>query len=242
MSMPGVTAVRWTNEGLYSGMKDHFALVRIEAGHRDWIANNQRWSGGPGSLQVKQPGDVHREVGLDGPVTIQLVVVPNELVEHAGGLRAVPLIPAGDARGAAMQRLHDAIGAGVDRLTLEVAMTEALASVASSSPTATGHSRPVARAIELLRARFADDVTLDDLAAHAGLDKFHLCRAFRVQVGMPPYAYLTRFRIMRAKHLLEAGVRPSDIAPKVGLYDQSQLNRHFRRIVGVTPGRYARRA
>jgi len=45
---------------------------------------------------------------------------------------------------------------------------------------------------------------------------------------------------MRAKELLAAGVRPSEIAPRVGFYDQSQLNRHFRRIVGTTPGAYAR--
>jgi AraC-like DNA-binding protein len=45
---------------------------------------------------------------------------------------------------------------------------------------------------------------------------------------------------MHAKQLLAAGVPPSDVAPQVGLYDQSQLNRHFRRIVGTTPGRYAR--
>jgi len=45
---------------------------------------------------------------------------------------------------------------------------------------------------------------------------------------------------MRAKELLAAGVRPNEIAPRVGLYDQSQLNRHFRRIVGITPAAYAR--
>jgi len=45
---------------------------------------------------------------------------------------------------------------------------------------------------------------------------------------------------MRAKELLATGLRPSEIAPRVGLYDQSQLNRHFRRIVGTTPGAYAR--
>ena len=43
----------------------------------------------------------------------------------------------------------------------------------------------------------------------------------------------------RAKELLAAGVKPSEIAPRVGLYDQSQLNRHFRRLVGTTPGAYA---
>jgi AraC-like DNA-binding protein len=55
---------------------------------------------------------------------------------------------------------------------------------------------------------------------------------------MPPHAYLTRLRIMRAKELLATGERPSSIAPQVGFYDQSQLTRHFRRIVGTTPARY----
>ena len=47
-----------------------------------------------------------------------------------------------------------------------------------------------------------EPVTLEDLADHAALDKFHLCRAFREQIGMPPHAYLTRLRILRAKRLL----------------------------------------
>jgi len=97
----------------------------------------------------------------------------------------------------------------------------------------------VRRALALMRERLADALTLDELADHARLDKFHLCRAFRSQVGMPPHAYLTQLRILHAKQLLAAGTRPKDIAPQVGLYDQSQLNRHFRRIVGMTPGQFS---
>lgn len=233
-------ASRWQLDELYSGMKDHVVFGRIEAGHREWLAGSKRWSGGPGTMMVMQPGDVHRDIASDGPVTFHLVGLSDALVAQAGPLRAVPRLTPDDPRGATLQRLHDAVFAGAGRLTIEVALTEALASLTSTRFDSAPHSRPVARAMELLRARFADTVTLDELAAHAGLDKFHLVRAFRAQVGMPPYAYLTRFRIMRAKHLLVAGVRPSDVAPRVGLYDQSQLNRHFRRIVGVTPGRYAR--
>ena len=55
---------------------------------------------------------------------------------------------------------------------------------------------------------------------------------------MPPHTYLTHLRIQRARKLLAEGVRASDLAPRVGLYDQSLLTRHFRRIVGVTPARY----
>jgi AraC-like DNA-binding protein len=149
-------------------------------------------------------------------------------------------LAAGDTRGAAFQRLHRAVQAGAGRLALEVAVAEAISALAAIGSAKCEYTRPVRRAIELLRERLDDEVTLDALADHAATDKFHLCRAFRTQVGLPPHAYLTRLRIMRAKQLLAAGVKPSEIAPRVGLYDQSQLNRHFRRIVGTTPGAYAR--
>ena len=85
-----------------------------------------------------------------------------------------------------------------------------------------------------------EKITLDALAEHAGLDKFHLVRAFRAEVGLPPYEYLTHVRISRAKELLQRGMRVAEAAQAVGFYDESQLHRHFRRIVGLPPGVYAR--
>src|SRR5262245_18106746 len=58
-------------------------------------------------------------------------------------------------------------------------------------------SRAVRRARTFLLDGLADKFTLDDLAADAALDKFHLVRAFRAAVGVPPYEYLTHLRIAR---------------------------------------------
>jgi AraC-like DNA-binding protein len=38
--------------------------------------------------------------------------------------------------------------------------------------------------------------------------------------------------------MIAAGTRPADAAAAVGFADQSHLNRHFKRILGITPGRY----
>ncbi|WP_437501057.1 helix-turn-helix domain-containing protein [Sorangium sp. So ce1099] len=239
--VPGVRATRWSTDELYGGMKELYAIARIEVGRSEWWSRGKVWSCGPGSLQILQPGDVHRDISRDGPGTGQCVAFSAHMVESVIGRVCVhPLLDAGDERGAAFHRLHQAVRAGADRLVLEVAVAEAIDALAAVGDARYEYTRPVRRAIELLREQLAEPVTLDDLAAHAGLEKFHLCRAFRTQVGMSPYAYLTRLRIMRAKEMLVAGVRPRDIAPQVGLYDQSQLNRHFRRIVGTTPGQYAR--
>jgi AraC-like DNA-binding protein len=241
VSVAGLRALRWSSDELYIGMKETYTITRVEAGRSSFFTRGKVWSSSPGSLRIQAPGDVVRDLARDGPATYQIVAFQPRTVESVNNKVCVhPHLAAGDPRGAAFQRLHDAVHADACGLALEVAVAEAIAAFAAIRDTRNEHTRPVRRALELLRERLDEMVTLDALADHAGTDKFHLCRAFRAQVGLPPHAYLTRLRIMRAKELLAAGVRPSEIAPRVGLYDQSQLNRHFRRIVGTTPGAYAR--
>ena len=241
VSVPGLRALRWWSDELYVGMKETYTITRVEAGRSSFLTRGKVWSSGPGSLRIQEPGDVVRDLSRDGPATYQIVALPRHTVEgESGKLTIYSHLAPGDSRGAAYQRLHSAVTVGAERLELEVAVTEAISAFAAICSAKCEYTRAVRRAIELLRERLDDEVTLDALADHAATDKFHLCRAFRTQVGLPPHAYLTRLRIMRAKELLAAGVRPSEVAPRVGLYDQSQLNRHFRRIVGTTPGAYAR--
>lgn len=241
VSVPTLRAIRWWSDEPYARMKETYTIARVESGHSEWWRDGTLRRSGPGSLHISQPGDVHRNVSRDGPITLQIVSLPPRTVESViSKVRVHRQLDGNDERAAAFHRLLDAVQAGADRLALEVAVTEAIGALAPTGGARPDHTRPVRRAIELLRAQLAGTVTLDDLAEHAGLDKFHLCRAFRAQVGVPPYAYLTQLRIMRAKELLAAGMKPSDIARQVGLYDQSHLNRHFRRIVGTTPAQYAR--
>lgn len=240
-SSPEVRAFRITQESNVLCVKEYYAVGRTERGRGEWNVRGKLWRGGPGSVRVMEPGDVHRDVSRDGPTVFTVVRLPADEIERlreAGKVVSAPHLEAGDARAAAFHRLHDAVCAGADRMALEVALAEAVATFARLCDASSEHTRPVRRAVEYLLERFAEPVTLDALADYAGLDKFHLCRAFRAQIGMPPHAYLTHLRIRQAQRLLSSGVRASDLAPRVGLYDQSQLTRHFRRIVGTTPARY----
>jgi AraC-like DNA-binding protein len=241
--VPGVRVLRVSGDHLHSGMKEMYSIGHIEAGRSEWWSGGKVWSLTPGAFQLLQPGDVYRDVSRDGPGAVQVISLLPSMVEAVTGkIRVRSRLDADDPSAAPFRRLHGAVRAGADRFELEIAVAEAIAALGTLGDAAIDHTRPVRRALELLRERLADTVTLDDLAAHADFDKFHLCRAFRAQVGMPPHAYRTHLRIMRAKELLAAGAKPSDVAARVGLYDQSQLNRHFRRIVGTTPARYAARA
>ena len=160
-------------------------------------------------------------------------------------------LQAGDPRVAPLAALHRLLLSGGDASTaaLESACCEALRAMCELTTARTRPPRPrgawgaaVVRARALLDESFTETISLDALATHARLDKFHLCRAFRDEVGLPPHAYVTHRRIGLARALLARGVPQAEVAVRVGLYDQSQLHRHFKRIVGVTPGEYARAA
>jgi AraC-like DNA-binding protein len=225
------------------GVKEHYGVGRIEHGVTEWWGNGKVWRSVAGSVLIKQPGDVVRHLAHRGATTFMAVLLPAHEVAQIlweGRPCVIPQLEPNDERGAPFQRLMNAVSAGADRLSLEVALAEAISALAIVTSARPEYSRPVRRALECIRARLSDSITLDDLAEHAELDKFHLCRAFRAQIGMPPHTYLTHLRIARAKTLLRDGVRASDLAPLVGIYDQAQLTRHFRRLVGTTPGRYAK--
>jgi AraC-like DNA-binding protein len=92
----------------------------------------------------------------------------------------------------------------------------------------------------LIDSRFRESVTLRETADALHAHPAHLVRAFSRAFGMSPHQYLTSRRIDLARRLLLDGVPPSQAATEAGFYDQSHLSRHFRHIVGTSPGRYAR--
>jgi AraC-like DNA-binding protein len=99
---------------------------------------------------------------------------------------------------------------------------------------------PLARRLrELLDARLVEGIPLAEAAAQLGAHPSHLVRSFGKEFGISPHRYLTGRRLDRARGLLLTGMRPADVAGAVGFHDESHLTRHFRALLGTTPGRYA---
>ncbi|MEH6368023.1 MAG: AraC family transcriptional regulator, partial [Pseudomonas marincola] len=94
------------------------------------------------------------------------------------------------------------------------------------------------RARDYLHAHLEQDVSLDELAAVAGVDRFRLTRAFKAAFGLAPHAYLVQLRLAQARRRLAAGETPAQVAVTLGFSDQSHLGRWFRRAYGLTPAGY----
>ncbi|MFD4502086.1 AraC family ligand binding domain-containing protein [Streptomyces sp. NPDC058457] len=91
---------------------------------------------------------------------------------------------------------------------------------------------------ELLDERVADGLAMAEAARLLHAHPAHLVRAFSGAYGIAPHQYLMSRRVGRARRLLLDGVPPGETAAATGFYDQAHLTRHFRKLVGVPPGRY----
>ncbi|MCM1968811.1 AraC family transcriptional regulator [Streptomyces sp. G1] len=140
-------------------------------------------------------------------------------------------------------QLHTALARPGEELEAESRLTlvgERLQEHLRARPEDTRRADPVLarRLRELLDSRVVEGVSLQEAAGLLDAHPTHLVRAFSSAYGIAPHQYLTSRRVDRARRLLLAGARPADVAPGAGFYDQAHLSRHFRRLVGVSPGRY----
>ncbi|MFF7866664.1 AraC family transcriptional regulator [Streptomyces qaidamensis] len=203
----------------------------------------------PGSIVVLEPGEMHTggPAACDGYAYQALYAEPGLLTDGTlGGLphfRDPVLHDPELAR--ALRAAHTDISACPDPLEAESRLPWLLTALARRHSTARATSDTVTGAggiARTVRDRLADELldppSLALLATDLGLSRYQLLRAFRTTMGVPPYAWLAQHRVARARGLLEAGLRPAEVAGLVGFADQAHLTRWFRRVLGVTPAAY----
>lgn len=93
-------------------------------------------------------------------------------------------------------------------------------------------------AVQLMRDTPNGKLPLEDLAAVAGLSKYHFVRCFKKATGLAPLQYHMQLRLSEARQRLRRGVHPGEVAHALGFYDQSHFINAFRRVMGVTPNNY----
>ncbi|HVW18949.1 MAG TPA: AraC family transcriptional regulator [Solirubrobacteraceae bacterium] len=100
-------------------------------------------------------------------------------------------------------------------------------------------ARHLLRAKDLADARYADPLTVDDMARAAGLSRAHFSREFRRAFGEPPHSYLLTRRLERAAALLRTTDRSvADVCLSVGLCSVGSFTSSFTRAFGRSPSAY----
>ncbi|MCL1125000.1 helix-turn-helix transcriptional regulator [Shewanella surugensis] len=93
---------------------------------------------------------------------------------------------------------------------------------------------------QFLDAQPQANVSLVELANLVNLNPCYLLRQFQRHFGLPPHTYQIQLRLRLAKQLISQGASLLDVALECGFHDQSHFSRHFKKTLGVTPGKYAK--
>ena len=89
-----------------------------------------------------------------------------------------------------------------------------------------------------LDEKYLEELILDDLAKSFDLSVVHLIRVFKKEFGLPIHSYILNKKVHFAKELLSSNLPIIEVAQNSGFFDQSHLNRSFKRIFQITPKEY----
>ena len=101
---------------------------------------------------------------------------------------------------------------------------------------AAGQDQRLCRAIAAIHTRYADPLSLDELARTAGMSRSMFATRFKAVLGESPVAYLTRWRMLEARELVVAeGLSTAAISHRVGYESDIAFGRAFKRLFGQSP-------
>lgn len=93
----------------------------------------------------------------------------------------------------------------------------------------------IRRLIAYIDRHLSEDLTVEALAEHSYLSKFHLMRKFKAEVGVSLHEYISQRRLICARDLIAMGEPVTDVCFKVGYHSYSSFFRGYVKLFGVSP-------
>ncbi len=81
-------------------------------------------------------------------------------------------------------------------------------------------------------------ISTKDICLHLNISSTHLISCFKIKTGLTPHNFILNLKVAKAKELLDKGDDICKVALDIGFFDQSHLNRVFKRFESITPYEY----
>ncbi|NKJ46872.1 AraC family transcriptional regulator [Burkholderia sp. SG-MS1] len=226
---------------------DTYAIGRTLAGVQRFSYRRSQRNSLPGNTLVLHPDEPHDgQAGTAEGFQYRMIYIEPAIFQEVLGGRALPFLEGGvttDPRlAAATATLLQHVGYTLEPLEQSDALAEAARALAAAAGVPARRSKgdflAARRARDYLHVNCARVVTLDELEAATGRDRWSLSHDFRMFYGTSPYRYLTMRRLDAVRRMLLAGTSLAHAAASAGFADQSHMTRHFSKTFGLTPGRW----
>lgn len=216
------------------------------------VAGSATLAAPAGRVMAIDPGAIHHEALADEPPRYIAIFVERLLFE--GEFARYPVLtptpfnfrsfsPNRDLTGLLKEFMNEAETRlpGRDTLLASIglriihSLIRAALDVASP-PDRIGSRVEIHRTIQHIQTHAGDKLTVENLAAIAGISPSHFSRLFRRETGRTPLAFLNRVRLEQARKLLRAGERSiGTVALTCGFATPSHFCAAFRRAYGQSP-------
>jgi AraC-like DNA-binding protein len=236
---------------------EYFVISLIERGHQSFSHKGTKYTTPPSGVILINPGVVHTGEAVDKKGFELRSIYPTishmkmAIYELTGRTRALPFFTSVRVDQPWVTKsilaLHKSLSKDADVLDSEsrfiwtlAQLIKQYADISSTEQHLGNEKQAIQKARWYIADHFAEGVSLSALAQHVALSPYYLIRAFCAEVGMPPYAYLESVRIQHTQRLITTDKSLAEIAAEVGFSSQSHMTHSFKKIIGVTPGQYAR--
>lgn len=229
---------------------DTYALGITLSGIQTFRYRGQQRHCLPGEAHILHPDEVHDGAAGDANgFGYRIVYIDPALVQQALGGRPLPFVREPVVRDgallAALRACLTDIASPLDELAslgIASSLADMLAGLAGAAPRMRLDLPALSRAHEAIAADPTRPVSLAELEAATGMDRWTLARQFRAAFGTSPSHFRTMRQLDLARRLIGAGRPLAEVALETGFADQSHMTRMFKRAYGLTPGQWAQAA
>ncbi len=234
---------------------EEYQFCLIEAGEGDLTYRGKDFLTPPASLFIVHPGEVHSNRAFENEgcsfrtIFLETAAMENVVAQIHCQEKILPFFPSTmvfDKRTIKeFVSLHQSLEESSPTLERETRLQNFLVGLITcfaenrlSLPAYRKEQKAIKQASDYLIANYMENISLGKLASLANLSPYHFNRVFSDQFGIPPHAFQVQLRLAKAKKFLREGMEIAQVAFQTGFADQSHLTRHFKRVIGITPGQY----